>query len=616
MARELRSMAMFSMCSAALAVGCSTSASTEEETFEVKDHQVEFHGESRREALSKEEWATYRADRKYVRSLARGGEAVGLNHADPKQHRFALLRLKLAGKTAKTAPELIRGLEQLKVEHEARGLAIGTVENLEPQADEVTSQHAALATGGSASQGTVTAGALASRKDQLSYGYVDSTTWDEEGNPLGDTTYKEVFGNLRFSTTLATGTMAEATGTVFEGDSFLSERLSNNTTRTSYAVAAPKDFNALNSLTTPTIIHPQDRDGDGYAVVCLERNSGDCEYNNMGMWTLRLPMQGNLSVAGAGMTLDLPQITAYQNGAALAPGKIYATLGANGGGCRLPAAGATTAMQSFWKKVLTSPANNPTTLAWDLATNAADWADFTPACQLIQAQVYVTMELEIPFKNTITGKRGTLPITISNAPFDRPLTPPNLSFKPPYRVTNSCLAAGTLVAVAGSEARKIEEIGVGDSVANPYTTRLTVIDRSEGTEKTPMVRIADAKGRELLMTEAHPIAVIGRGMIAAKDLKAGDRVQTVDGASELVRVSREPYSGKVFNLKVGNQAETQALGVDQTAMYANGFLVGDMQIQGKHELLEQEARMAQPSRLSAKWRKDYEASLAAQRAAN
>lgn len=67
---------------------------------------------------------------------------------------------------------------------------------------------------------------------------------------------------------------------------------------------------------------------------------------------------------------------------------------------------------------------------------------------------------------------------------------------------------------------------------------------------------------------------------------------------------------------MGNQAETQALGVDQTAMYANGFLVGDMQIQGKHELLEQEARMAQPSRLSTKWRKDYEASLAAQRAAN
>jgi hypothetical protein len=585
--------------------------STEDETFEVQDNQIEFRGTSNSSALSKDEWNAYLSARKYLRELTRGGDAVGLNHADPRQHEFAQLRLKLAGKTPQNSPQLFRQMEQIKADHQAKGMAVGTVESITPQEVIVASQHSALATGGDAAQRTVTAGALASRKDQLSYGYVDSTTWDEEGNPLGDTAYVEVYGSLRFATTLANGDMTAAAGTVFEGDSFLTETLASGGTKTSYAVATPQDINAINSLNVPTVEHPRDNDGNGYAVVCLERNAADCEYHNMGMWTLRLPLKGSISLVGAGMNIDWSLIAnSYQSPAGPSPGKIYATLGFNGGGCRIPPTGVGMTMRSFWQQVTVSPANNPTTMSWDLYSDSANWADFGAGCQLVQAQVYVTMELEIPFKNIITGTKGTLPVTISNAIFPRPLTPPNLNFQPPFRVTNSCLAAGTMVDVGESTARKIEELHVGDTVASPYASSLTIIDTSEGTESTPMVRIADNRGRELLMTEAHPLYVVNRGMVAAKSLKVGDRVKTDDGTSELVRVTREPYSGKVFNLKVGNEAEARALGTDQTTMFANGFLVGDMQVQGKHELLEQEAKNAIPKRLSSQWRKDYQTSRA------
>jgi hypothetical protein len=611
-ARESGSFVKFSLSCAVLAMACNGAGlSTEDETFEVQDNQIEFRGKSNQSALSKDEWKAYLSDRKYLRELARSGDAVGLNHADPRQHEFAQLRLKLVGKTPANSPQLFRQMEQLKAEHQAKGLPVGTVESITPQEVVVASQHRALATGGDAAQHTVTAGALASRKDQLSYGYVDSTTWDEEGNPLGDTTYVEVYGNLRYSTTQADGDMNAAAGTVFEGDSFLTETLASGGSKQSYVVAKPQDINAINSLNVPTIEHPRDTDANGYAMVCLERDSGDCEYHNMGMWTLRLPLKGSISLAGAGMTIDWPLITnSYQSAAGPSPGKIYATLGTNGGGCTIPPTGVGMTMRSFWQQVSVSPANNPTTMSWDLFTNNANWADFGAGCQLVQAQVYVTMELEIPFKNIITGTKGTLPVTISNAIFPRPLTPPNLGYKPPFRVTNSCLAAGTMVAVGGSAARKIEELSVGDTVASSHASSLTIIDTSVGTESAPMVRIADGRGRELMMTEEHPIYVVDRGMVAAKSLKVGDRVKTDDGTSELVRVTREPYSGKVFNLKVGNETEARALGEDQTTMFANGFLVGDMHIQGKHELLAQEALNAIPKRLPGQWRKDYQASRA------
>jgi hypothetical protein len=75
----------------------------------------------------------------------------------------------------------------------------------------------------------------------------------------------------------------------------------------------------------------------------------------------------------------------------------------------------------------------------------------------------------------------------------------------------------------------------------------------------------------------------------------------------LVSVSREPFSGKVHNLKVGSDAESLKLGSDQTVLYANGFLVGDGQIQQKYETAEQtaSARSDVRKRLPAAWLRDY-----------
>jgi len=51
--------------------------------------------------------------------------------------------------------------------------------------------------------------------------------------------------------------------------------------------------------------------------------------------------------------------------------------------------------------------------------------------------------------------------------------------------------------------------------------------------------------------------------------------------------------------------------MDQTAMFANGFLVGDAQVQTKYhfEEIEHAGAPAHPGRLPAAWRTDYQTSL-------
>ena len=110
-----------------------------------------------------------------------------------------------------------------------------------------------------------------------------------------------------------------------------------------------------------------------------------------------------------------------------------------------------------------------------------------------------------------------------------------------------------------------------------------------------------------IYAQMHPIATVDRGMVQARKLRVGDKVQTRTGISHLVSVTLEPFSGKVHNLKVGSNAESLKLGPDQTVVYANGFLVGDGQIQRKYESAEQtaSAKLDMRTRVDRRWRQDY-----------
>lgn len=610
------------LCAASLAAACSSGAapSNRDETFEIVNGQEVFRGSASPLAMSAAELSAYRSDHLYMRSLVPRGVPVHINHADPRQHRFVLLRLKMAGKTPDNSPQLFKMIDKLKASQEARGLAVGAVTAADQSG--LVSQHNMNATSVTATPDGVRSEAQGSRKDALDHGYLDNASWDSQGNPLGDLHFAEIFGSMPFLSVQSTGSLAQARGPTLDGDSFLTETIAATQTLVeSYVVgqilpAAP----IAAGLGVPTVDHPRDQDRDGFTTLCLERTDVvGCEYPQPPRGgpghMLIVPLKGSVSVTGTGVTIDSSTITSrYQTG--LDPGgSIYVTLvsGVTGGGCSVGSDVHMT-MKDFWSRVTWSPALNPTRLSWDLYNggDSTTWAVFSKDCAVVRGKAYITLDLNVPYNNSTSGTSGILPTTITDAEFAAPLaSPPNLQYGPPLRVTNSCLAAGTLVAAAGGTPRKIEDIQIGDHVANPYATSLTVVDTSIGTESTPMVHIADARGHALLLTEMHPLHVVDRGMVPARHLRVGDRVTTEDGTSVLVSVTRESYSGKVYNLKVGNAEEAHALGADQTAMFANGFLVGDSQIQTRYHLREIDRSDAptQPRRLPVAWRTDYQNSL-------
>jgi hypothetical protein len=611
--REHGTILKVSLCASWFAMACSSDPQAAgDEMFDPQGDQVEFRGVARKTALGADDLRTYLSDHRYIRGLAKAGRSIAINHADPRQHRFVLARLRLTGKTPENSPELFRSMEALRSAHLASGFTAGAMipEPVTAATGDLASQHETLTAGITYSNHEVLSGAMASRKESLAYGIVDNCIWDDTGEPIGECSYVEVYGDMKHYVTQSSGDATLAQSDSVEGDSFLSVRIAGTTSlQTYYSVSQAQSLGAANLLNPPSVDAPKDLNGDGYIKICLERSAGDCEYTNQGMWTLRVPLKGSVQVTGNGMQIDGTTLASYKN-MATPPGRIYVTLGNNGGGCRLPDTGQNMiSLQDFWRNVSHDPLVDPTRFSWDLLSDTTKWANFSNSCQLIQATTYLTMELKVPYSNYITGASGALDVTITNAPTQRPLTPPNVQIAQPLRITNSCLAAGTMVSVGGGKARRIEDIHVGDQVASPYASNLTVIDTTIGTERTPIVHIKDSQGHELMLTEMHPLYVVDRGMVPAKLLKAGDQVRTEDGSSQLVSVTRESYPGQVFNLKVGTPEEARALGVDQTAVYANGFMVGDSQIQANYEMAEVLAKNAQPKKVSARFRSDYQSSL-------
>jgi len=585
------------------------SESTASDGFEiVAAAEAAFSGKGNIANLSPGEWALYKSDHDYVRSITPPGSSIVLNHADMKQHRFVLARLRLAGKTAENSPELFKRLGSIRTEHLKKGYKEGTVVPMSLTANGRQDMHyfpALKITGDS-----MEVVAAASTSNDNYWAYEDVGCWDKSNNPICDMGYTEFYSNIPYASVGAAADLTLTPDLEYEGDSLLIEDTVNNGYIERY-MRAPNNRRGP-TIETPIVDAPFDSVGDECVNVCLNRTwTGDCDINLSGTpGTLALPLKGEVSIgqAPANYIFDEAAIAAYQAGTAPG-GDIRVVLTDVGGGCNVDGNNALhLGMQDFWNTVTLSA--DKKTLYWNMTQDNV--AVFDQSCRQVQDEVELTMNIVVPWIHTSGNNVGTTPIRLTNSSSS---TSPDL---PCIVVTNSCLAAGTKIQMSNGSAVAIESIQAGDSVSNPYDSTdhaLSVSDTAKGHEDVPMVRIQDAAGRNLLMTAMHPIHVIGRGMVMAKYLNAGDSVMTEGGPSQLVSVTREKYDGQVYNLKVGDKAELANLGVDQTTMYANGFLVGDGQIQRKYESIELSARRnAHKSRpVPAAWREDYRNSLARHR---
>nr|MCH9680322.1 hypothetical protein [Deltaproteobacteria bacterium] len=285
-------------------------------------------------------------------------------------------------------------------------------------------------------------------------------------------------------------------------------------------------------------------------------------------------------------------------------GYVKLLLADAGGGCDVEADGALqTNMAVFWDNATLTP--DQKTLTWDLS--GANSAFFDDGCRQVQDAAYLTIRLQLPVRDITNNLDYWVSKTLSNNPDQ---FAPDYVYDP-IKITNSCLAAGTMLQMANGRTVAVEDIESGDHVFSSLADGaqgLTVTDTAVGFETEPMVRLHADSGQSVLMTEMHPVLTPDRGIVIAKALKEGDLVLTSSGVSILSSVDREEFGGKVYNVKLGTSVEKAALGAeDATLVYANGFLVGDGQVQSKYETIARAADKQGPviARLPTDWQLDY-----------
>jgi hypothetical protein len=185
--------------------------------------------------------------------------------------------------------------------------------------------------------------------------------------------------------------------------------------------------------------------------------------------------------------------------------------------------------------------------------------------------------------------------------------PTNMGPINPLTFVWGCLAANTCI-LTPEGLRPIAEIQAGDQVISDASgTVLTVTDHWTGIEKSPMLLIQAADGREILVTDQHPM-LTPNGVRMARELAAGDPICVADGTSSVRSIEQISYDGLVHNLDLGTDEERAALDRDATTMLADGFVVGDNRMQGQ---LAAHARASHLERdtsasLPHEWRLDFE----------
>jgi hypothetical protein len=143
-----------------------------------------------------------------------------------------------------------------------------------------------------------------------------------------------------------------------------------------------------------------------------------------------------------------------------------------------------------------------------------------------------------------------------------------------------CVARGSAVLMADRSYRAIETVHAGDSVVADSSGRaLTVVDTTVGREDGGMIQVGLGSGASLFVTATHPVST-PTGMVMARELAIGDRVNTISGVGRVSSIAVTPEPAEVCNLLLADAASHELMWQDATFI-ANGLVVGDDRAQSE-----------------------------------
>jgi hypothetical protein len=579
-------------------------------------------------------------------------EQMPLDLSDPVHYRFVMNRLAASGLTAANAPRLFHRLEEL---HRERPL--GAPAGGDRAAGALATSDAAWcghmiplgALGGDSTYARFQGTGLTSCFGGSDYGYVDLSAFvtDEARSVfelLATESYEEYAGKVLETAPVSVSVRRQA------GKQLLVDSLAmafNETTgeeQLTYASVTATLHPAPGEGEGDIVLqHPRellDTSADEVIRLCLERGSThgflDCDYGSVrihpdGTWQ-PFPGSGATGLAavdavaskatttvGDGTPTWIPDKSAYWApvGAAYDPSrfqvptrgrfvphvleecrvtrvtsKVAAVLMDTGGWCEAGLAPGTVVGKGQ--------------LPWTTPTVPGEYPfdgilDFGTGNCLAHAQ---NARLEI-----WVYAEGTCPDPLGGEP--EPFRCPSKKVVKPVDYKKMCLAEGTRVTRADGRSVPVEQVKVGEKLlANGKGLALTVTTVHRGGEKNPLVKLRDGQGREVRVTDTHPMVTVARGVVQAGALKVGDAVLTRTGASRLVAVERVPYGGPVYNFSLGTPEELAGLEPEARTLYAEGFLVGDSQMQAELEKRKRVDARAVLERLNGAWHEDFRLSQA------
>ena len=580
-------------------------------------------------------------DSQYMRSVFEktgSAEVSGpVDLADPGQYRFVMNRLAAAGKTAENSPHLFERLEQSKVQAIARAKAGTTTSTISS-----TDWCAGLILLGTEIR---TGSSIQFDKTHpevscvggASYVYADITTYNSnktgsENFVAGSAAGEDYTGGTAFTAVTISPLLPAALGRVNRTDSLIiaDDDLGNEQIT----------FNSVQSDIVPTpgsillnhpVFHAQVANGGNIEMCQFRGADNECDYrignrnaagafapfgsptnaiaavNTVGPW-----------VADAANTFLFPAARPFNNAHVYLPTVGIVDVGATDtGNCAIKSI--TKAQFHLLKKVTGGVCDTSTVFTDDVVITASPRkatfqtiSDFTndggtgsPAGVNCSPDRILNEAVKPSLVITAQADCGEIAADGTHVLENRVITLSRDGGSPiPFLVKflNSCLAEGTTIRRAGGSITAVEKLKVGDKViANDKGTALTVTGIDRGVEPEPLVVLRDNKGHEVRVTAKHPMLKSSGEVVFASSIKVGDQVMTDRGIASIVSSTRLPYTGQVYNLKLGTPEEQLKVGKNGTTMFAGGFLVGDSAMQQEHS-----TPRAPVAAVSKAWARDFQ----------
>lgn len=318
--------------------------------------------------------------------------------------------------------------------------------------------------------------------------------------------------------------------------------------------------------------------------ICLTRNEPDCDYRNTYDGSVRVPIKGNITYFG--------QIELNGGQPVKASNTIYLIRTRAGGDPVNPSGN---------YNIFNSPNTriNGNNISWDL-----DWLRFNQVDFESGEWVYYV------FKVILNVEGKSIVSFITNAP--KSIEPDqrflNTVQLNPMRIVYGCLAENTKIMMQDGSEKVISYINIGETVLSRNNKPLRVEAVTTGQERHYVdITLRNNQGEIKTVTASlgHPF-ITTSGVVIARELNHDSQLITLDGECELISKVQQQGNLKVYNLQLSAIPSSENGHYDDNTLYANGILVGDIQMQRIYEDEYYQRPENILSKLPKEWHQDYQ----------